>query len=228
MSNAVTNACSRYVASLAQKTMLMCLANRANDEGFCWPSLPYLCEWTCLSRTAAIDAMKHLESAGAIAVTRTSGKVNRITILTANIVNQSASRTGAPAERVRAPNGSTANVAVTKVSVPKRSSTTKAKPKPTLLPENFAVSPAVRQWAVGKGFDAHLDAHLEQFTGSAKASARVYADWDQAFMNAIRDDWGGVRKSRSARQPTPAASGRHSGFEKMDYLEGVGADGSLL
>ena len=56
------------------------------------------------------------------------------------------------------------------------------------LPEDFTISDRVRAWATAKGFD-HLEKRLEHFAGYARANAKKYADWDQAFMNAIRDDW---------------------------------------
>lgn len=56
------------------------------------------------------------------------------------------------------------------------------------LPGDFSVSPAIRAWA-GKGGFGRLDERLAHFVGWAKASGKQYADWDQAFQNAIRDDW---------------------------------------
>jgi hypothetical protein len=73
--------------------------------------------------------------------------------------------------------------------------TKKAKPQKTALPENFSVSERVRTWAKVKGFD-RLDEHLESFLSKAKANAYTYADWDEAFMNAIRDDWAKLRSQR--------------------------------
>lgn len=105
MSNAVTNACRPLVMSPAQKAVLMCLADRANDEGEAWPSVPWICEWTCLGRTAAIEAVKWLEAAGLVRVHRASGKNNRVTLLLDAIgaFNPSASRTGSGAGPVRQP-----------------------------------------------------------------------------------------------------------------------------
>lgn len=99
----MTNACRPLVMSPAQKAVLMCLADRANDEGEAWPSVPWICEWTCLGRTAAIEAVKWLEGAGLVLVQRETGKNNRVTLLLDAIAsfNQSGSRTGPPPGRVR-------------------------------------------------------------------------------------------------------------------------------
>ena len=58
----------------------------------------------------------------------------------------------------------------------------------TPLPENFAVSEQVRSWAEKNGHK-HLDEHFEYFVSTAKAKGYEYADWDSAFMNAVRGNW---------------------------------------
>jgi hypothetical protein len=62
----------------------------------------------------------------------------------------------------------------------------------TSIPEDFAVSDRVKAWAADKGYD-RLDQHLEAFRSKAKAKGYVYADWDEGFMGAIREDWAGLR-----------------------------------
>ena len=71
----------------------------------------------------------------------------------------------------------------------------------TALPDGFAVSGRVRAWAAEKSF-GRLDEHLAHFVGYATANGKTYADWDQALMNAIRDDWAGLRK----------LNGKHTGI----------------
>ncbi|KVT62195.1 hypothetical protein WK54_07760 [Burkholderia ubonensis] len=56
------------------------------------------------------------------------------------------------------------------------------------MPENFAISDRIRQWASDKGY-ARLQDRFDHFVGTSKAKGYRYVDWDQAFMNAIRDDW---------------------------------------
>lgn len=64
----------------------------------------------------------------------------------------------------------------------------------TSLPADFSISNRVRVWASEKGFEEFLPGHLEKFLSAVKASGRRYADWDEAFINCIRDDWGDVRR----------------------------------
>lgn len=70
------------------------------------------------------------------------------------------------------------------------------KNRKTALPENFgqAWSTSMQQWLEKRG-ETQVKAHLIYFTGYARANGKQYADWEQAFQNAIRDDWAGVRKA---------------------------------
>ena len=56
------------------------------------------------------------------------------------------------------------------------------------LPADFKISPVVELWAKNKGH-TRLDDHLESFKAKCKANGYQYADWDAAFMEAIRSDW---------------------------------------
>jgi hypothetical protein len=56
------------------KSVLMSLADNANDQGFCWPSIAKICERTCFSKRAVIDAIAWLEQAGIVAADRANGR----------------------------------------------------------------------------------------------------------------------------------------------------------
>jgi hypothetical protein len=64
----------------------------------------------------------------------------------------------------------------------------RGKPRKTPMPEGFALSERVKRWAAEKGH-ARLQDRFEHFVGAARARGYEYADWDEALMNAIRDDW---------------------------------------
>lgn len=70
-----------------------------------------------------------------------------------------------------------------------------AKKKKSQIPENFGnpFTPALQEWLDRRG-ETQAKAHLIHFVGYAKANAKTYADWDQAFQNAVRDDWAGIRR----------------------------------
>lgn len=92
------------------------------------------------------------------------------------------------------PCGETSSVSPAAAAPPKRS---RRKSPETPLPDGFGLSDRVRSWAAEKGY-RDLELHLERFIGSAKAKAYRYADWDQALMNAIRDDWARLRQPMRA------------------------------
>ena len=66
------------------------------------------------------------------------------------------------------------------------------KQRATPISEDFGISDRVQKWADEKGFK-NLDVHLENFVGSCKANGYKYIDWDQAFMNAVRNNWAKVK-----------------------------------
>jgi hypothetical protein len=71
-------------------------------------------------------------------------------------------------------------------------------PRKTPLPADFGVSERVREWASNKGH-LNLDAHLESFVSKCKAKGYAYVDWDEALMNAIRDDWAKVGNAQASK-----------------------------
>lgn len=68
------------------------------------------------------------------------------------------------------------------------------------MPEGFGVSERVRAWAKEKGHD-RLDERMEHFKGKALANGYTYADWDEAFMGAVRDDWAKLPPARNPSVP---------------------------
>lgn len=61
------------------------------------------------------------------------------------------------------------------------------------IPDDFAITDRLRAWGVEKGYGS-LEAYLETFVGRHKASGKKYLDWEQTFMNCVREDWYEVRK----------------------------------
>ena len=82
-----------------------------------------------------------------------------------------------------------------------------ASPKKSAIPDDFTVSDRVRDWAASNGH-GQLTRHLEHFRSACKAKGYTYVDWDEAFMNCIREDWGKVR----ATGPT---NGKHDARAKV-------------
>ena len=101
----------------------------------------------------------------------------------------------------------------------------KARAQKTALPADFGVSERVAEWAGERGFTS-LDQHLEVFKRKAIAKGYTYASWDDAFMEAIRQDWAGIRGKAPqtfaqqaadvARVTVPARPGRDPVLEQID------------
>lgn len=112
MSNAVTRLCRPLRIPPTQKAVLMCLADYCHDDGRDWHSIAAVMEWTCLGKTAAIDAFKALEAAGLIRRLHQGNGHRSATLVLLDAIeaaaeaqaNQSASRTGPFGEPVRVAN----------------------------------------------------------------------------------------------------------------------------
>ena len=77
----------------------------------------------------------------------------------------------------------------------------KRKPNETPIPDNFSISGRVRTWAEKHGH-LRIEDHLEAFVSKAKARAYRYADWDEAFMCAVREDWAKLAGKMSPGGPS--------------------------
>ena len=79
------------------------------------------------------------------------------------------------------------------------------------LPADFGISDRVQAWAADKGH-RRLAEYLEFFIGYAKRSGKQYADWDEAFMGCIREDWPKLRAA-------PQSGGK--GNERMRVMDEI-------
>lgn len=59
--------------SPAQKAVLISLADQANDDGYCWPSVGTIAKRTCLSERAVQGAIKWLQSANLMTASERNG-----------------------------------------------------------------------------------------------------------------------------------------------------------
>lgn len=78
-----------------------------------------------------------------------------------------------------------------------------AKPARTSLPPDFLPSPETMAWAEKAGFGPYVTLHLAYFLDYGRSNpARVrYTDWQAAFRNCIRSDWGKVRAQLKGAAP---------------------------
>lgn len=76
------------------------------------------------------------------------------------------------------------------------------------MPDGFGISARVEAWAKEKGH-TRLSERLEHFIGKCRANGYTYADWDEGFMGAIRDDWAKFPAGTVA--PSAVQSGKPKG-----------------
>ena len=62
------------------KSVLISMADQANDQGVCWPSVATLCERTCFGERAVRMAIRWLEGAGLLRVEIGAMRANRYTV----------------------------------------------------------------------------------------------------------------------------------------------------
>jgi len=90
------------------KAVLIALADQANDQGSCWPSIAGIAERTCFGRTAVIAALQWLEDRALISAEKQHGRNNRYQIDLSALAqpvretDQSAKRTS-PADGLTSP-----------------------------------------------------------------------------------------------------------------------------
>lgn len=75
------------------------------------------------------------------------------------------------------------------------------------MPDDFAVSERVKAWAAERGL-MQLPEHLDAFKRKVAANGYTYADWDAAFMEAIREDWAKLRGKTQGGAAVPPSSSR--------------------
>ena len=89
---------------------------------------------------------------------------------------------------------------------------TKSKSSP--LPEHFAISDRVMQWADEKGH-SQLPERLEHFISYVKRNGKTYVDWDEALMGAIREDWAKLSKGKTNGYVNERDASRKRAYEQL-------------
>lgn len=74
MSTIIMNQCWSLKMTSTQKSVLISLADNANDEGVCWPSIARICERTCLSERAVQNSIKALTKMGILIINSRKGR----------------------------------------------------------------------------------------------------------------------------------------------------------
>lgn len=80
MSTIIMSQCWPLQMSPTQKAVLISLADNANDEGVCWPSVPKIAMRTCLSERAVQAAVRSLVDLGYLVSVERAGRSSVYTV----------------------------------------------------------------------------------------------------------------------------------------------------
>lgn len=175
------------------KAVLIALADMANDEGFCWPSLERICERTCFGRTAVIDAIALLGKMGVVRADRTNGRKTTywvepgkfIAEAVDNPADPSATRTGTPDGPVRQtdPTGPPRglNRSATRTLTVKNRQETKKTPQPPA--DAGGDGDSTQKLEQPEGADDGFDAFWRLYPRK-KAEQRARRQWNKLRPNA--------------------------------------------
>lgn len=227
MSNAVTNRCRDAVLPPPAKAVLMCLADRADDLGVCWPAQSYISRWTCYGRTAVISAVRCLEEKGLITVSRQNGRGNRTTInlaaVDAYILQQSTTITSqqpvVPAD-VEQFARRTAHISEAHRTSPpgahKTPGSSYIKKDRRPLPAEWSPTTELLAWARSSRPDLEIELVVEVFRNHYIAAGDAKADWEACFRAWILRER--VQATRSAPHPAtvPVTTARDPALVKID------------
>ncbi len=176
--------------------VLMILANRADPEGVCWPSVRYIMARTGLGERTVREACKAISELGLMQVERQQrtdgGKATNKYNLCISAPPPAPAAPTPPA--VAAPTqvhgvqvvGAPPAPHETKEETPLPDGKgTRARKFP--IPEGFKASGAVIDWALSRGLTRdYVEQQLEAFSDDARSNRRLHADWDAALRTWIR------------------------------------------
>ena len=215
---AIAWASKQRTGSPGAKLVLIALANYANDRCECWPSQATLAEWTEQSDRTIRTHLAGLESMGLIhrQAREVAGSFTS-DLITLNL----AQRQILPAEKIS--DGKKQQIPAEKFSGKPSKELSVKSDRGSRLPDDF--QPGEQHQQLADELQVNLATEFASFTDYHRSKGSVFKDWNAALRT-----W--LRNARRFQRPAAAqAAGRkpsrHSGFDKMNYREGINADGTF-
>jgi DNA-binding transcriptional ArsR family regulator len=216
--------------------ILVALGNRADEEGYVYPSVRWIIKRTGYGERTVREHLKVMRERGLVSKEsrhREDGgqtsNLYRLAMKQPGLPLESPPAAGAGGEAPPAPppaphsasaappggrdaqGAPAARAPQEKKEEKKETKEGSAAARRTRLPAGFQISERVKRWYGEKGYpEGLLPTHLEKFLRTVKANGSKYVDWDEAFMNCVADDWGDIRRRALAaegkREPAPTAT----------------------
>lgn len=200
--------------SPSQKAVLISLADQANDEGVCWPSIATIAARTCLSERAVQGAIKWLVDHKALLVKERTGRSTIYKITPAAFAPQQEMH---PADAAPTPAGNAppppqmlhptpadaaprtviepSNGTVKEPSVVSPPPASTKKTNGTRLPEDWKLPKAWGEWALTERKDwtaddvrCAADRFKDHWLANANRCEGKKADWSATWRNWVRNE----------------------------------------
>lgn len=244
MSTRIMSICWPLQMSPSQKAVLISLADQANDEGHCWPSLKTMSERTCLSERAVRNAIRWLEQSGYLKSCGRSGTSNYYILTPAagagvdghgtpapdagpaanaprhEMPDPPAPDAAPPGTRCRPPRHQVPpnrNRTVIEPSVNREEGADEQrKPKrSSQLPDDFEPNEANRRVAAEQGVS--ISEQLPQFSDYHRAKGSTMKDWHAALNTWLRN----ARKFDRSRSDRPVQETPYERGQRMARERGI-------
>lgn len=222
------------------KLIMLCLADFANDEGYCWPSLERLSKKCGISRSTLKSQLANLCNDGFIRKelrkkVTASGELTNDTNVYWIMLNklggsesdlgqnspQSKSGLGRNSSKGRPKSDPKPSIDPSDLIDPPIVPQTAAKQnrkknhKAVSMPEGFAIQADMAKWYTEQPeFTLDMEAATAQWRDAMLSKQRKYVDWPAAWRNGMRNanKWALERGSRS-----PATANQRMGASNGDY-----------
>lgn len=236
-------ALSQKLDRSSAKFVLVAMANCANEEMKCWPSIAHLSEATCQDRKTVLENIKRLKELGIISDTDSRmGKTLQVTVFVLNKEYQKRDSTEigtVPKKTVKSPVFPAKESRFSAETVPKTGHGTIKEPSSNQIPntKDKAQAPIVLpDWLPLDSWGAFMQTRKKK-----KAADTPYAiglilkdltkfhsaghDIAEILNKSIKGGWSDVYEPKTP--PASAKVGKHAGFSKLNYREGIEEDGTL-
>jgi hypothetical protein len=188
------------------KAVLLCLADRADEEDSCFPSQELLAQETEQSVRTVQRQLADLETKGLIKRVhrarsdgngRTSDRYFLLGVQGVNLSPDNLSRKGSLTRQMEGGLHDTGVVGT--IKEPSKDTSRKPKPKPHTFPEGWTPTQAHQEY--GHRHQVNLSFAAEQFENWHRGKGSEFVDWDRAFTTWLSKERQRIEKAKTGYRP---------------------------